>query len=137
MDNELYLEEWTIENIRDDEDRLGNPVKSASIGRSAVGTQISLYENDLELLQTILGCNEEQLKGKNITAVNKERITRAIGYQGLYIPLYYRDGSSKILSESELCGLLESFNVIRLNNKGEQITSYEVPAKSVSNKRSM
>ena len=137
MTNELYLEEWKIENIHDDEDRLGNPVKELSIGGGVVGTQIPLYENDLVLLQTILGCNVNQLKGKNITAVNKERITRAIGYQGLYIPLYYRDNSSKILSESELCGLLDSFDVIRIGKNGKQIASYEVPAISISNKRSM
>ena len=139
MNNKLHLEEWTINDIYDDEDRFGKPIKCASIGGDGIGTQIPLYENDLKLLQTILECNEEKLKGKNIVAVNKEHVIRAIGYQGMYIPLYCRNGNSKILSESELCRLLNSYNIIRFNKKGEQIASYTTSYKVLEeiNKRNL
>ena len=127
MSDKLCFGEWKIGKISDDEDRFGNPIKMASIGVRAIGTEIPLYENDLLLLQTILGCDFNHLQGKKITAVYKARIVKAIGYQGLYIPLYYSDNSSKLLSESELCELLDCYEVIRIDENGEQIASYEVP----------
>ncbi len=133
MENSLYFEEWTIKNIGDDEDKFGTKTKYASItshdGR--IGTAV-LYPKDIALLEIIFGCSVNDLKGKNITAVIKENTIYAIGYQGLYVPLYYRDGSSKILSESQLCELLECYNVIRNDRDGNQILSYEVPAKGTA-----
>ncbi|MBQ6497441.1 MAG: hypothetical protein IJI58_01860 [Bacilli bacterium] len=131
MYNELYLEEWIIDKTHDDEDWSGTKFKSFSIKGKGVGTQISLYKKGLLMLQTILGCNEDEFEGKSIIAVNKDFIIKAIGNQGLYIPLYYSDDDSKILSENELCELLGSFNVVRIDKNGEQIIDYEVPAKTL------
>ena len=86
------------------------------------------------MLQTILGCDINELTGKDIIAVNQDFIIRAIGYQGLYIPLYYKD-NKKIFSESELCELLDCFNIVRLDEIGNQITSYEVPTNNITNRR--
>ena len=38
MDRELYFENWKIESMYDDEDRLGNPLKRATIGGKIVKT---------------------------------------------------------------------------------------------------
>ncbi len=134
MENSLYFDEWTIKNIGDDEDKFGTKTKCASITShdGGIGTAVDLYPNDIALLEKIFDCSANDLKGKNITAVSKENTVYAIGYQGLYVPLYYRDGSSKILSESQLCELLECYNVIRKDRDGKQILSYEVPAKGTA-----
>ena len=134
MDKELYFENWKIDNIFDDKDRVGNPIKRATIGEKAVKADIPLSKSDLALLQTILGCDINELTGKDIIAVNQDFIIRAIGYQGLYIPLYYKD-NKKIFSESELCELLDCFNIVRLDEIGNQITSYEVPTNNITNRR--
>ena len=135
MVNELCLDEWKIERIWDDEDRFGNPIKRAEIMGHALGTQIPLYDHDLELLQMILGCTVKELKGKSIIAVSKDRLVKAIGYQGLYIPLNYWDNSSKILSENELCELLDCYDIVRVNKNGDDIISYELPEINYSYKK--
>ena len=135
MDNKLYLEEWKIDSIRDEEDGLGIKFKELSLKGNAALADVSLSKKDLIAMQTILGCNEEQLKGQQITVAIKEFLVKAIGYQGLYLPLYYSDDNSKILSEGELCDLLGSYDVVRIDKNGEQIASYEVPAKIFEKKR--
>lgn len=135
MDNKLYLEEWKIDSIRDEEDGLGIKFKKLSLKGNAVLANVSLYEKDLIAMQTILGCNEEQLKGQQITVAIKEFLVKAIGYQGLYLPLYYGDDTSKIMSEGELCDLLGSYDVVRIDKNGEQIASYEVESKCLKKKQ--
>lgn len=82
----------------------------------------------MNLLKTILGCaSEEDMIGSKIIGVCEGDFIRAVGSQGLYIPLCRRDNSSRILSENELCELLGCFNVVRFNKDDKVIASYEVP----------
>ena len=134
MGNELRFEEWKIKSIWGDYDRVCNKIKRAEIGARAVAADIPLYDNDLILLQKILGCNEDKLAGKDIIAVIKNRLVKAIGYQGLYIPLYFYDGNSRIMCESELCEYLECNEVVRINKDDEEIIRYEVPENIFSDK---
>ncbi len=132
-DDKLELEEWQIMSIDDDDYNYGqdNKTKRTIISAGALGCEFPMYENDMNLLKTILDCDsEEDIVGRNIIAVCKDNLIKAIGNQGLYIPLYYKDNSSRILPEDELCELLDCYKVARYNKKGEVITYYEVPRKN-------
>ena len=86
------------------------------------------------MLQTILGCDINELSGKDIVAVREDYIIRAIGYQGLYIPLYYKD-NKKIFSERELCELLNCFKIIENGyHIRYQISSHEISTEHTSTK---
>ncbi len=140
MKDQLKLAEWKIENIYKDYDyHRANSTKKALIMGNGFACDIPLYENDMNLLKTILDCDkEEDIIGRKVIAVNQDFIIKAIGNQGLYIPLYYSDNSSKILSENELCELLDCYNIVRLKmrlyEEDEIIASYEVPRKNINSK---
>lgn len=130
-DEILEFAEWQIKSIDDDDFYETNNKIKCSIISFDEFSDIPVYENDMNLLKLILDCDsEKEIIGRRIIAVCKDDFIMAIGNQGLYIPLYYRDNSSIILSEDELCELLGRYKVVRYNINHKVITCYEVPRKN-------
>lgn len=136
MNNEkLLLTEWTIDKLCKfpGTNSYGYEVTRIDLSYDTIfTTEILLYPNDLKLLTGILECTEEELVGKKLTSVLQGGVvissaSVALGHQGMYFPINYRDNSSWLMPEHELCDLVGIHDIVRLNSKGEKILAYTVP----------
>ena len=127
---DLVFSEATIVSVSESMDGRGNEIVRMSIKGPFCNTVFNLYPYDLKYLTQILECDISNLKGKKVTGVSDGSMIYAIGYQGMYVQLQLLGTplkSSGLLSEYELCSLLNGNVVIRYNSSGNIIARYEVP----------
>ena len=132
----LLLTEWTIDKLSKSPgtNNYGYEVTRIELSYDTIlTTVILLYPNDLKLLTGILECTEEELVGKKVTSVLRGSVvisseSVALGHQGMYFPINYRDNSSWLMPEHELCDLVGIHDIVRLNSKGKKILAYTVPS---------
>lgn len=127
LDNyKLIFRQYTIENI--EKNRCFNNIKGTYIHiyhKWGYHVFLSLYEEELNLLLSLLQCTKDELKFKKVIGVEFFGENVAIGYDNKYI--LFRDlaingnNLNKLLSLDDLCKELEVFNYTALGDNEEEI----------------